>query len=236
MKIQSDINKIFGRRKGKKLSILQIENLRKYIDNFSIFQKRIDGTFKLKKINPRELFDNLDDIRLEIGFGMGDFLFEKASSYPKVGFVGCEIFENGVSSLLSKILKYKIKNIRIHFGNCIDLVQNLEFQTLNNIYILYPDPWPKTKHKKRRLFNHTNATDLCSLLKKKGTLNIATDVEDYAEQVSKIMQKMENFNKLNSKILISKSKHIKEFNTKYEKKAYNCGRKTNYLIFEKNYV
>ena len=47
---------------------------------------------------------------------------------------------------------------------------------------------------------------------------------------------MENFNKLNSKILISKSKHIKEFNTKYEKKAYNCGRKTNYLIFEKNYV
>ena len=120
-------NKIFGRRKGKKLSNLQQKNLDKYINEFSIFPSDNHNIPKLKKINPYNLFHNLKitDIRLEIGFGMGDFLFDKALSCPNVGFIGCEIFENGVASLLNKIIKYKIFNLRIHFGNCLDLVHNL---------------------------------------------------------------------------------------------------------------
>mgnify|MGYP003313588153 CR=1 FL=1 len=55
---------------------------------------------------------------------MGDFLFEKALAHPNVGFVGCEVFENGVASLLAKIIKFRISNIRIHFGNCLDLIHN----------------------------------------------------------------------------------------------------------------
>ena len=148
-------NKIFGRRKGKKLSNLQQKNLDKYINEFSIFPSDNDNIPKLKKINPYNLFHDLKimDIRLEIGFGMGDFLFEKALSFPNVGFIGCEIFENGVASLLNKIIKYKISNLRIHFGNCLDLIYNLNLSTLNEIYVLFPDPWPKNKHKKRRFFN-----------------------------------------------------------------------------------
>lgn len=235
MKIQNDTYKTFGRRKGKKLSSLQIENLRKYIDNFSIFQKKIDGTFKLQKINPRELFDNLDDIRLEIGFGMGDFLFEKALAHPNIGFIGCEVFENGVASLLAKIIKFRISNIRIHFGNCLDLIHNFNCLTLNKIYILFPDPWPKNKHKKRRFFNETNAYYLCSLLRKNGTIKVVTDSEDYAIQILRIMDKKKNFEFIKSNFFQSERKTTENFNTKYEKKALDFGRNTNYLIFKKNY-
>ncbi len=230
-------NKIFGRRKGKKLSNLQQKNLNKYLNDFSIFPNDNQNKAKLKKINPYNLFHDLKimDIRLEIGFGMGDFLFEKALSLPNVGFIGCEIFENGVASLLNKIIKYKISNLRIHFGNCLDLIYNLNLSTLNEIYVLFPDPWPKNKHKKRRFFNENNAFYLCSLLEKNGTINIATDIDDYAAQILGIMKKKKNFDLINSNLFQNEISNTRNFNTKYEKKAIDSGRNTNYLIFKKKY-
>ena len=228
-------HKIFGRRKGKSLSNLQKEYFNNYINDFSIFKTNDDGALNLRKINPKELFDGVEDIRLEIGFGMGDFLFEKALAYPNVGFVGCEVFENGVASLLAKIIKFKINNIRIHFGNCLDLIHNFNYSALNKIYILFPDPWHKTKHKKRRFFNEKNAFYLCSLLKKNGTIKIATDIDDYAAQIFGIMEKKKNFDFINSNFFQSEINNKIKFNTKYEKKAIDSGRNTNYLIFKKKY-
>ena len=227
--------KIFGRRKGKNLSSLQKKNLNNYINDFSIFKTNDKGVLSLKKINPNDLFDGIEDIRLEIGFGMGDFLFEKALAHPNVGFIGCEVFENGVASLLAKIIKFKINNIRIHFGNCLDLVHNLNYLTLNKIYILFPDPWPKTKHKKRRFFNENNAMYLCSLLKKNGTISIATDIDDYANQILGIMLRKDNFDYINSNFFKTEKKIKKKFYTKYEQKAFMFGRKINYLIFKKKH-
>ena len=230
-------NKIFGRRKGKNLSNLQKENLNKYLNDFSIFPSHNDNKAKFKKINPYNLFHDLKimDIRLEIGFGMGDFLFDKALSFPNVGFIGCEIFENGVASLLNKIIKFKISNLRIHFGNCLDLIYNLNYSTLNEIYVLFPDPWPKNKHKKRRFFNANNAFYLCSLLKKNGTIKIATDIDDYATQILGIMEKKKNFDFINSNFFQSEINNERKFNTKYGKKAIDSGRNTNYFIFKKKY-
>ena len=227
--------KVFGRRKGKNLSNLQKTNLSNYLNDFSVFKKNNDGLFNLKKTNPNDLFKSIVDIRLEIGFGMGDFLFEKALAHPNIGFIGCEVFENGVSSLLAKIIKFEITNVRIHFGNCLDLIYNLNLSTLNEIYVLFPDPWPKNKHKKRRFFNENNAFYLCSLLEKNGTINIATDIDDYATQILRIMEKKKNFDLINSNLLQSKIANTRNFNTKYEKKAIDSGRNTNYLIFKKKY-
>ena len=235
MKKGENKNKIFGRRKSKNLSNLQKKNLSRYINDFSVFQKKRNENFNFKKLNPNELFDDLNDIRLEIGFGMGDFLFDKALLYPNVGFIGCEVFENGVASLLSKIIEFKINNIRIHFGNCLDLIHNFNYMTLNKIYILFPDPWPKSKHRKRRFFNEINAMFLCSLLKKNGTMNIATDIEDYANQILGIMQKKDNFDYFDSNFFQSTKNVKKKLNTKYEQKALKFGRETNYLIFKKKY-
>ena len=225
--------KIFGRRKGKNLSNLQKENLNNRMDDYSIFKTNDDGVLNLRKINPNELFDGIEDIRLEIGFGMGDFLFEKALAHPNVGFVGCEVFENGVASLLAKIIKFRINNIRIHFGNCLDLIHNFNCLTLNKIYILFPDPWPKTKHKKRRFFNENNAMYLCSLLKKNGTISIATDIEDYANQILRIMRRKDNFNYIESNFFQTEKKLRNYFDTKYEQKAIKFGREINHLLFKK---
>ena len=106
---------------------------------------------------------------------MGDFLFEKALAHPNVGFVGCEVFENGVASLLAKIIKFRISNIRIHFGNCLDLIHNFNCLTLNKIYILFPDPWPKTRHAKRRIFSPSMLNKLAFCLKPGGSLRFASD-------------------------------------------------------------
>ncbi len=230
-------NKIFGRRKGKNLSNLQQKNLNKYLNSLSIFPRNNEKVAKLKKINPYELFHDLKvtDIRLEIGFGMGDFLLDKALLYPNVGFIGCEIFENGVASLITKIIKFKISNLRIHFGNCLDLIYNLNYSTLDEIYVLFPDPWPKNKHKKRRFFNENNAFYLCSLLKKNGTIKIATDIDDYASQILGIMEKKKDFDFINSNFFQNEIYNKNNFNTKYEKKAIDSGRKTNYFIFKKKY-
>ena len=225
--------KIFGRRKGKNLSNLQKENLNNRMDDYSIFKTNDDGVLNLRKINPNELFDGIEDIRLEIGFGMGDFLFEKALAHPNVGFLGCEIFENGVASLLTKIIKFKINNIRIHYGNCLDLIHNFNYLSLNKIYILFPDPWPKTKHIKRRFFNENNAMYLCSLLKKNGTISIATDIEDYANQILRIMQSKDDFNYIDSNFFQTEKKIKKNLDTKYQQKALKFGRKINYLNFKK---
>ena len=227
--------KVFGRRKGKNLSNLQKQNLYDYINDFSIFKKNDDGILNFNKINPNELFNDIKDVRLEIGFGMGDFLFEKAMAHPNIGFIGCEVFENGVASLLTKIIKFKITNVRIHFGNCLDIVHNLNNLTLDKIYILFPDPWPKTKHKKRRFFNENSAIHLCSLLKKNGTINIATDIEDYANQILGIMKEKVNFDYIDSNLFQPQEILKNNFKTKYEKKAFKQGRKINYFIFKKKY-
>ena len=147
--------KIFGRRKGKSLSNLQKEYFKNYINDFSIFKTNDYGALNLRKINPKELFDGVEDIRLEIGFGMGDFLFEKALAHPNVGFVGCEVFENGVASLLAKIIKFRISNIRIHFGNCLDLIHNFNCLPTSNSSdekVELVTAWPPTDRMSRWVF------------------------------------------------------------------------------------
>ena len=112
-------------------------------------------------------------------------------------------------------------------------IANLNNLTLNKIYILFPDPWPKTKHKKRRFFNENNSTYLCSLLKKNGTISIATDIEDYANQILGIMQRKDNFNYIDSNFFQTEKKIKQNIDTKYQQKALKFGRKINYLNFKK---
>ena len=101
----------------------------------------------LRKINPKELF--IEDIRLEIALVWEILFTEKAFKLCRyLRFVGCEVFENGVASLLAKIIKFRISNIRIHFGNCLDLIHNFNCLTLNKIYILFLIPGQKINTKK----------------------------------------------------------------------------------------
>src|SRR5215469_14206745 len=94
--------------------------------------------------------DSIDDVGLEIGFGGGEHLVSQTAAYPRRGFIGCEPFVNGMAKALALIEARGVDNIRLHFGDASDLIAWLPDAALAGIDLLYPDPWPKRRHWKRR--------------------------------------------------------------------------------------
>lgn len=120
---------------------------------------------------------------LEIGFGAGEHLLAQAEHHPDTLYVGCEPFINGVAKCLAGIDKQKLKNIRIHTDDVRLLLPKIGEEAFEEIFILFPDPWPKTKHKKRRLVNQETLKMLSRVHKKGGRLLVATDHVDYSEWI-----------------------------------------------------
>jgi tRNA (guanine-N7-)-methyltransferase len=132
--------------------------------------------------DPRALFPvPVDGVRLEIGFGGGEHFLHEARSSPRSGFLGCEPYQNGMAKALAAIEAENLKNIRLHYGDALGLIEWLAAGSLARIDILYPDPWPKRRHWKRRFVSDVRAARLARLLKQGGELRFATDVPSYAE-------------------------------------------------------
>ena len=225
--------KVFGRRKSKRLSHKQKENFHHFLAKYSIFEYNEDGGFDLQKIDLQSLFDKVTDFELEIGFGMGEFLFQKAMSQPNIGFLGCEVFENGIANLVTKIREKDLKNIFLHPGNCIGLLDNLKGAQLKAIYILFPDPWPKKKHQKRRFLTTENIDKMLLTLKIGGCIYVATDIGEYAREISTNMNKRADVKALSVLIEDFKAPLGNQFQTKFERKAYAHDRVPKYIVFER---
>ena len=118
---------------------------------------------------------------LEIGFGGGEHLAEQAARRPDVRLLGAEPFLNGAASALRHIDERGLENVRLHVGDARDLLAALPDASLARVFILFPDPWPKARHRKRRLVNPALAVELARVLKPGGRLRFATDWADYAE-------------------------------------------------------
>jgi tRNA (guanine-N7-)-methyltransferase len=117
---------------------------------------------------------------LEIGYGGGEHLARQAMENPHINYIGCEVFTGGIGKLLEKIDQQGIKNIRLYKDDAIKLLQALPAASLDEAYLLYPDPWPKFKHRKRRFVSPTTLKALARLIKPGGLLHVATDIEEYA--------------------------------------------------------
>ena len=102
----------------------------------------------------------VDDIHLEIGFGGGEHLIAQAQANPRTGFIGCEPFVNGMAKALAAIDENNLANIRLHHGDAIDLLDWLPAGSIVRVDLLYPDPWPKRRHWKRRFVNEDNIAAL----------------------------------------------------------------------------
>lgn len=118
---------------------------------------------------------------LEIGFGGGEHLVAQAAAHPEARFIGVEPFLNGVASCLRHIEESGAANIRIHHGDARDVLARLPAASLDLVYILFPDPWPKTRHHKRRLIQPHFLDELARVLKRGGEVRFATDWANYAE-------------------------------------------------------
>ncbi len=119
-------------------------------------------------------------IALEVGFGGGEHLVAMAKARPEMLCIGAEPFENGVAKLLCAIEEQGIANIRIHMGDARTLIAALPDASVQHVYLLFPDPWPKTKHLKRRILNHDFLALIARIQPPGGILQLATDHADYA--------------------------------------------------------
>jgi tRNA (guanine-N7-)-methyltransferase len=130
--------------------------------------------------DPRALNPDASEVWLEIGFGGGEHLAEQAARRSDVLFLAAEPFVNGVASALRHIDERRLENVRIHAADARDLLAALPDASLDRVFILFPDPWPKARHHKRRLIQAEVITDLARVLKPGGALRFVTDWKDYA--------------------------------------------------------
>ena len=128
------------------------------------------------------LFAGAQEIWLEIGFGGGEHLAAQALRHPQVGFIGCEPFIDGVAKLLTAIDKAGIGNIRIHPDDVRELLASLPPGSIHRVFILFPDPWPKPRHHKRRLVQPDFLSELAACLAPGAAVRFATDVRSYADE------------------------------------------------------
>jgi len=173
-----------------------------------------------------QIFQRDAETILEIGFGMGDTLVAMAEQEPDKNFIGIEVFRPGIGAILNQIHAKQLKNIRIIYHDAVEVLQNnIADHNLAKIQIFFPDPWPKRRHHKRRLIQSEFIDLVRQKLKPNGILHIATDWEDYAKYITKILDQAKGWCNLTEK---------NQFNrpiTKFEQK----GKKLNHQIWEMIY-
>jgi tRNA (guanine-N7-)-methyltransferase len=166
---------IYGRRKGHRLR----PGRQRLLDEV-LPRLRIDLPER-GPLDPASLFAHRPErIWLEIGFGGGEHLAAQAAAHPEVGLIGCEPFISGVARLLSLIEAQALTNVRLFTDDARLLMQALPDGCLERIFVLFPDPWPKARHHKRRIVNPTTAAEFARLLQPRGEFRLATDDMGYA--------------------------------------------------------
>ncbi len=171
--------------------------------------------------------DNYEYYAMEIGFGSGENILHDAKTHSNIGYIGCEVFTGGVVKLLGNIENNNIKNIRIWHDDAIELIARLPLNALNFVYILYPDPWPKQKHKKRRLINAEFLKIIADKMAPQAELLMVTDHKDYAKHIAENLPEVTN-------IFEQKFDNYPEITkTKYRLKAEAKGIESNYFYLVK---
>lgn len=218
-------SRVYGRRQGKPLKKASKDRLEKYFPKYSI---SLEG----KKIEIADLFDfTPDEYWLEIGFGKGEHLVAQAKANPHVGFIGCEPFINGISGLIDHIDREGVTNIRFFMDDARLLMDVLPDQSFSRAFILFPDPWRKKRHYKRRVVSPGNINVLSRLLKVGAQLRIGTDHHDYCRWI--LARLMENADfKWHSNVPDDWHKRPDDWPaTRYELKALAVGRLSTYMTF-----
>jgi len=176
-------------------------------------------------------FGNTNPIKLEIGFGMGNFLIEMAAKEPSSNFIGIDFYHKGIRKLMTRIKNLQLKNIRVVYGDIRNKIPILfKDRELNTIYINFPDPWPKKRHIKRRLIKPEFIKQLAEKLNLEGRTYLATDSENYAQEMLAYFNAETLLQNLDSQKGFLEER-IDLPKTKYEKNFINAGEKIFYLEF-----
>ena len=173
LNVDGEPRAFFGRRSGKRLHKGQDQLFKELLPALEI-------ALGDDMLDPAVLFPNASQRVIEIGYGGGEHLSLEASRHPDTGYIGCEVFSGGIAKLLQQIDDEGLENIRLFTDDALKLLQKLPDVSLDGAFLLYPDPWPKTRHHKRRFISPLTLAELARTLKPGALFRFATDIEDYA--------------------------------------------------------
>lgn len=216
---------LYGRSKGKALRAQQARRVAELLPQVAIDLSALaDG--------PSALFSvPVSAVRLEIGFGGGEHLAAMARAEPGVGFFGVEPFLNGVAKLLAEIEVGGLPNLRLLRGDGRDVLSALPDASIDRIYLLYPDPWPKRRQRKRRIVDAAFLDAVARVLRPGGEFRFATDIDDYAGWTLARMAGRPDFRWLASDARDWLLPWDGWHRTRYEEKAIREGRVPGYFRF-----
>jgi tRNA (guanine-N7-)-methyltransferase len=183
-------------------------------------------------IDPCTFFaDEPADVSLEIGFGGGEHLTQWAKHHPNEGFLGGEPFINGMAKMLAHIDDEKIANIRLFAGDARRLVEALADQSIARVFLLFPDPWPKKRHHKRRYVQDETLAQISRILKDGGRLRMASDIAGYIEWTLAHLASRPELERVPASLAEPSARPADWPPTRYEQKAIREGRTPVYLDY-----
>jgi tRNA (guanine-N7-)-methyltransferase len=216
--------KSFGRRRGRKLSSRQETLIRELLPSVSL---------DLTQPAPSRFADLFGgtacDVWLEIGFGGGEHLVWQAERNPGFGFIGCEPFIDGIVKVLSAIEARRLNNIRLYAGDARPVLRWLPDGSIARAFVLFPDPWPKKRHRKRRIVSQATLALLARAMRGDAELRIATDIGDYIRTILLAVRSQSDFRWLASSAEDWRVRPADWPATRYEHKAIREGRRCAYL-------
>ena len=174
-----------------------------------------------------------DEVRLEIGFGGGEHLINEAVRHPRVGFIGIEPFVNGMAKMLAAVASQNVSNIRLHHGDASEVIAWLPPASLARVDLIYPDPWPKRRHWKRRFVQDDSVAAIARIVRVGGEFRFVTDIPDYAAWTLVRLMRSPDFAWSAERADDWRLPWEGFSSTRYEAKAQRAGRVPCYLIFRR---
>lgn len=236
--------RFYGRRKGKKLKPSREVLLASFLPKV-----RLSDMEGKQNVDPASCFSlSVGSVWLEIGFGGGEHLAEQSRRHPETGFIGAEVFLNGVTSLLTHLTgmerrgdvdeniglaEGRVDNVRVYDEDVRDILPCFKAGSFERIYVLFPDPWPKRRHADRRFIGPGNLPVLARLLKSGGELRVASDDMNYIRWSLQHLMDSDDFEWTAQTADDWRKPPADWVNTRYEMKALAKGKKPVYLVFKR---
>jgi tRNA (guanine-N7-)-methyltransferase len=217
----------FGRRKGHALRPRQATLFETLLPKLAI------DLSKPAPADLRSLFGDVDDVRVESGFGGGEHLIAETERNPRIGFIGIEPFVNGMAKALASIEERGLANVRLHHGDATDVLAWLPPASLSRFDLIYPDPWPKRRHWKRRFVQDASVDAIARIVRPNGEFRFASDIPDYVSWTLARLMRSPDFVWTAERADDWRIPWPGFTRTRYEAKALRQGRVPCYLIFRR---
>jgi tRNA (guanine-N7-)-methyltransferase len=223
----------YGRRSGKTLRPNQKRLMAELLPRVVLRDVDAEANPERRLLPVAALSPAGKPVWLEIGFGAGEHLAAQAAAHPEVDVIGAEAFVNGVASLLGHLEARGLGNVRVHFGDARDLLEVLPPASVARVFLLYPDPWPKPRHHRRRFVSPENLAALARVMAPGSELRIASDIPDYVAHALAALAEARAFEPL----VAGPPDWLAPWpgwpGTRYEAKALREGRVPHYLTFRR---